>query len=201
METTKIKLGGKEYNVLVARTEEEREQGLQNVESMEADEGCLFIHPEVGHVDYWMVDTDIPLSIIFIGEDKEVISVQEGVPNTEDYISEDNVKYVVELNAGADVEPGDILEIDGEDDFSDEEISMDPNKMYIIGSDGKPQAELLGGERIFSRKSTKVILRKAEKAYQSNSDSDYKALGRYVFQELTAQDKRKPQYVAEKKNS
>ena len=138
METTKIRLGGKEYNVLVARTEEEREQGLQNVESMEADEGCLFIHPEVGHVDYWMVDTDIPLSIIFIGEDKEVISVQEGVPNTEDYISEDNVKYVVELNAGADVEPRDILEIDGEDDFSDEEISMDPNKMYIIGSDGKP---------------------------------------------------------------
>lgn len=52
METIKIKIAGKNYNVLVARTDEERTQGLQNVEEMDKNEGCLFIHPEVDHVDY-----------------------------------------------------------------------------------------------------------------------------------------------------
>lgn len=146
-----------------------------------------------------MLDTDIPLDIIFIDENKEVISVKEGVPNTTDYISEDGVKYVLELNQGSIVEPGDILEIDGEDDFCESpDLELEPNKMYIIGSDGKPQAELLGGERIFSRKSTKVILRKAKKASESKSDSDYKSLGKYVFNELSAQESRDPQYVDSK---
>ena len=197
METISIKIAGKKFNVLAARTEEERQQGLQGVEEMDDNEGCLFFHPEVGHVDYWMNDCDLYLDIIFINEDKEVISVKQGVPNTTDYISEDGVKYVLELNQNSIVEPGDILEIDGEDDYI-EDFELEPNKMYIIGSDGTPQAELLGGERIFSRKSTKVILRKAKKAYESNSDADYKSLGKYVFNELTAQEERKPQYVESK---
>lgn len=196
METIQIKIAGKKYNVLAARTEEEREQGLQNIEELEKDEGCLFFQPEVEHVDYWMVDTDIPLDIIFIDENKEVISVKEGVPNSEDYVSEDGVKYVLELNKDSGVEYGDVLEIDSEDDFSDEpDLNLEPNKMYIIGSNGQPQAELQGEERIFSRKSTRVILRKAKKAYESKSDSDYRSLGRYVFNEMSAQSSRKPEYV------
>lgn len=196
METINVKIAGKVFKVLAARTEEERELGLQNVEEMDSDEGCLFFHPEAEHVDYWMHNTIIPLDIIFIDSDKEVISVKKGVPESKELISEDNVKYVLELNENSSIEPGDVLEIDGEDDFCEEaDWNLEPNKMYIIGSDGQPQAELVGGERIFSRKSTKVILRKAKKAYETKSDSDYKALGRYVFRELTAQDSRKPQYV------
>ena len=197
METISIKIAGKKFNVLAARTEEERQQGLQSVEEMDDNEGCLFFHPQTEHVDYWMNDCDLYLDIIFINEDKEVISVKQGVPNTTDYISEDGVKYVLELNQNSIVEPGDILEIDGEDDYS-EDFELEPNKMYIIGSNGMPQAELLGGERIFSRKSTRVILRKAKKAYESNSDADYKSLGKYVFNELSAQEERKPQYVESK---
>ena len=91
--------------------------------------------------------------------------MQGMMPESKDFISEKGVKYVLELNKDSGVEPGDILEIDGEDDFSEEEVELEPNKMYIIGSDGNPQAELQGGERIFSRKSTRVILRKAKKAF------------------------------------
>ena len=198
METIKIKINNKIYNVLAARSEEEREQGLQNVIEMDDDEGCLFFHPEVENVDYWMENTYIPLDIIFIDADKEVISVKQGKPESKDFISEKGVKYVLELNKDSEVESGDILEIDGEDDFSEEEVELGPNKMYIIGSDGNPQAELQGGERIFSRKSTRVILRKAKKAFETKADVDYKALGRYVFNELTAQSERKPQYVESK---
>lgn len=52
METIKIKINNKTYNVLVARTEEEREEGLQDVVEMDKDEGCLFIHPQPESVDY-----------------------------------------------------------------------------------------------------------------------------------------------------
>ena len=198
METIKIKINNKIYNVLAARSEEEREQGLQNVVEMDNDEGCLFFHPKVENVDYWMKSTYLPLDLIFIDADKEVISVKQGKPESEDLISEKDVKYVLELNKDSGVEAGDILEIDGEDDFSEDGIELEPNKMYIIGSDGTPQAELQGGERIFSRKSTKVILRKAKKAFETKADADYRALGRYVFNELTAQTSRKPQYVESK---
>ena len=198
METIKIKINNKIYNVLAARSEDEREQGLQNVVEMDNDECCLFFHPEVKNVDYWMKDTYLPLDLIFIDDNKEVISVKQGKPESEDFISEKGVKYVLELNKNSGVEPGDILEIDGEDDFSEDGVELEPNKMYIIGSDGTPQAELQGGERIFSRKSTKVILRKAKKAFETKAEADYRALGRYVFNELTAQSERKPQYVESK---
>jgi hypothetical protein len=44
--------------------------------------------------------------------------------------------------------------------------------------------ELQGGERIFSRKSTKVLIRKAKKAERTKLDKDYKSLGLYIFKEL-----------------
>lgn len=143
-----------------------------------------------------MKDTDLPLDILFFNEDCEAISVKQGRPNTEDFISEDGVKYVVELNLGSDVEPGDILDLDEEEDSP--ELDLDPNTMYIIGSDGEPQAVIQGGERIFSRASSRVIIRKAMKAFESKADADYKSLGRYVFNEIKAQDSRKPQYVKAK---
>jgi len=56
--------------------------------------------------------------------------------------------------------------------------------MLVIGSDGKPQMQIVGGERIFSRRSTKVLIKKAKKADKSKEDKDYKALGKYAFKEL-----------------
>lgn len=201
MEKIKIKINNKVYNVFAARDEEEREQGLQNVNRLEDNEGCLFFYSSPENVSYWMKNTSIPLDIIFIDDDKEVISVKEGIPNTEDYISENKVKYVLELNRNSGIETGDILKISKNDDFSeDEELDLDPNKLYIIGSDGKPQAELFGGERIFSRVSTATILRKAKRAYDSGKDGDYKSLGKYVFNEMDAQDSRKPEFVNKPNN-
>lgn len=198
MDTIEIKINNKKYEVLVARSEKEREQGLQNVIEMDDDEGCLFIHDEPESVSYWMHSTYIPLDIIFIDEDKEVISVKKGKPESEDEITEDNVKYVLELNKNSGVEPGDILEFD-EDDEEDEDNKLEPNKMYVIGSDGEPQATLLGGERIISRTQSSVIIRKAKKANRTKDDADYKSLGKYMFYVLDKQEHQTPQYVDAKK--
>ena len=153
-----------------------------------------------------MKDTTIPLDIIFVNEKGTVISVKQGTPESEDYISESSefIAYVIELNANSGIKAGDqtslgktIEETDPDEDENaeDEYPDLQINHLIIYGSDGQPQGFLSGGERIFSRKSTKVIIRKAKRAYKSQSDVDYKALGRYIFKEMAAQDERKPEYV------
>jgi hypothetical protein len=39
--------------------------------------------------------------------------------------------------------------------------------MKVLAPDGSTQMNLKGGERIFSRKNTKVLIRQAKKAYTS----------------------------------
>lgn len=189
MEKTDIKIGNKEYEVLVAETEEEKTKGLQDVEELDDDEGMLFVYDEPQQVVFWMKDTTIPLDIIFINDDFEVISVQKGIPLSEDLIAEDNVLYVLEVSQNSGIQIGDILEFDD----LDEDIEI--NEMYIIGPNGKEQAVLSGGERIFSRLNTRTLVNLAKKAYKSKSDTDYKALGRKVFSYLAKQDLNETQYV------
>lgn len=189
MEKTDIKIGNKEYEVLVAQTEEEKTKGLQDVEELDDDEGMLFVYDEPQQVVFWMKDTTIPLDIIFINDDFEVISVQQGTPMSEDLIAEDNVLYVLEVLQNSGIQVGDVLEFDD----LDEDIEI--NEMYIIGSNGKEQAVLSGGERIFSRLNTRTLVNLAKKAYKSKSDTDYKALGRKVFSYLAKQDSNETQYV------
>ena len=186
-----ILVGNKKYDVEVAENEEERMKGLQEVIEMDDDEGMLFIFPEPQHVDFWMKDTEIPLDLIFINSDLEVISVKQGEPMSEDFISEDNVQYVLEVNQNSGIEEGDDVILDYEEDDEEDEAA----KMYVLGSDGQAQYELVGGERIFSRPNTKVLVSKAKKAYKTKSDSDYKALGRQVFKYLEKQNSNEPEYV------
>ena len=141
-----------------------------------------------------MKDTNIPLDIIFVSEDDEVIQIFKGEPESEEYLTcmpvDDKIAYVIELNQNSNVKEGDEVEIEGE------AVGEFPaNSMFILNQDGTIQFELKGGERIFSRVSSRNIIKKAKKAFNSKSDSDYKALGRYIFKELDAQDARKPEYV------
>lgn len=181
-----IKINNKQYNVEVAETEEQRQKGLQGKESLKEDEGMLFIFDPPQKVDFWMQDTSIPLDIIFINEDEEVIKVEEGKPNDESLISCDNTAYVLEVNVGSGIKPGDELEFE-EDDSGP--------VMRVLASDGSTQYELWGGERIFSRKNTKILIKKAKKADLTKDDKDYKALGKYMFKCLKVQDERDPEYV------
>lgn len=193
METINIKINNKEYSLIYCLTEEEKEKGLQNVESMEDNEGAFFDYREdpQEEVSFWMKDTEIPLDIIFVGEDDKVISCKEGVPNSEDIITENNVYYVIELNKGSEVKPGDEVDVEDNGDF----LNFPPNSVFLLNDDGSIQFSLQGGERIFSRISSRVIVRKAKKAKKSKSETDYKDLGRYIFGEMTRQDNRDAQYV------
>ena len=186
MRKGKVEVNGKEYIVDIAETQDERCTGLQNIEALDQDKGMLFVYNYPDTIGMWMADTKIPLDIIFINEDEEVISVFEGKPNDRTIAEEDNVKYVLEVNQGSGIKEGD--EVDIEDD-------SETSKMLVIGPDGGVQMELEGGERIVSRRETKILVKKAKKAYNSELDSDYKSLGKYMFKVLNKQDKREPEYV------
>lgn len=185
----KIEIGDKEYNVTCARTEEERIKGLQGVTELKDDEGMLFFFEEPQTVGFWMKDTKVPLDIIFISEDMEVISVYQGEPENESIAEEDNVKFVLEVNQGSGIEEGDELDIEEDGELP---------KMKVIAPDGSTQMELEGGERIFSRKNTRTLIRMAKRASKSKEDKDYKALGKKMFTYLKQQDEREPEYVEKK---
>ena len=204
-----VQIGKKVYNLLVATTEEEKEKGLMGIEELPDNEGMLFDYSDEpqAELSFWMKNVDIPLDIIFVNQEGVVISVKQGIPNSEEYITESSefISCVIELNANSGVKAGDktdlfsetnnILEEDEDEDEEDIHPELNVNRLYVYGSDGEVQAELQGGERIFSRKSSKVIIAKAKRAYVSKEDKDYKSLGRYIFKEMDAQDNRDPEYV------
>lgn len=184
----KIEIGDKVYNVKVAKTDEEKIKGLQGKSALAPDEGMLFVYEKPDIIAFWMKDTEIPLDIVFIDEDEEVISVRQGIPNDETLLEEDNVMYVLEVNRNSGIKPGDELDEIDEDDL---EVPI----MKVLAPDGSTQMELEGGERIFSRKNTKTLIKMAKRAYSSEKDRDYKALGKKVFKYLHIQDTNTPEYV------
>lgn len=198
MQETIINISDKIYLVQIAETEEEREIGLSKTEKLDQDSGMLFIMPEgQGQVAFTMEDMSYDLDLIFINEDDEVYDVQYGKAGLKDPIistSEDIVKYVLEVNPNSGIKVGDELEFTDCPDCEEvEDVEVD--KMYVIGPDGQPQMELVGGERIISRRETKELIRKAKQAKKSKSELDYKKLGRYMFRILDGQNSRPEEYV------
>lgn len=179
-----IKIKDKEYKVKEARTEEQRKQGLQDTKELPEDEGMLFYFDPPEEVSMWMKGVDIPLDIIFFNEDQEAVFVQEGEPNDETLITQPDIAFVLELNKNSGIEVGDDFEFDN-----------NVPTMKVLFPDGSEQYALWGGERIFSRKNTRVLIKKAKKAQETQDDKDYKALGKYMFKCIKKQDERPAEYV------
>lgn len=182
-----ITIGDKKYKVEIADTPEKQEKGLMGRKSLPENQGMLFIYDEPQDLSYWMKNTLISLDIIFIDDDMEVVSVKQGQPMSEEPITENDVQYVLEVNSNSGIEEGDQLVIE---DSDDKEYSM-----HVLFPDGSTQMNLKGGERIVSRRETKILIKKAKKAEASKTDGAYRALGRYIFKVLKRQDSREPEYV------
>ena len=181
-----IKLGGQEYDIFIAKSEEQKRQGLQNFKSLPKDEGMLFVINESNPIEtfFHMHNVPFPLDLVFMDDEFKVLDVKRG--NPEDDKIEGIASYVLEINADSGVKKGD--EADLEDD--DEEYVM-----KVLSPNGETQMGLFGGERIVSRRETVVLIKKALKANASKEDKDYKALGKYMFKVIKGQDERPAEYV------
>lgn len=182
-----IKLGGQEYDIFIAKSEEQKKQGLQNFKSLPSDEGMLFVINESNPVEtfFHMHNVPFPLDLVFMDDEFKVLDVKRG--NPEDDKIEGVASYVLEVNADSGIKKGDEADLDDEDTHD--------YVMKVLDPQGKTQMNLEGGERIVSRRETLVLIKKALKAYSSKEDKDYKALGKYIFKVLRGQNERKPEYV------
>lgn len=193
MDKVRVVIGDKVYDCQVAKNDEDRKKGLMGVENLPPNEGMLFQWEDQDSRQMWMKDTKIALDQIAINSDDEVVMVYTAQPEDETLITFPNAKYILEVNANSGIVEGDEFDIDDSED-------LNKYVMKILAQDGSTQMYLQGGERIFSRISTKQMIKWAKKADAvKDKEEQYnkicRRLGKRLFRELYAQDHREPQYV------
>ena len=119
--TIETRLVGQELILEVADTSYSQSIGLSGRENLGENEGMLFTYDyEVEGLTFWMKNTLIPLDILFLSKDGEILHIVENVPICEEdpcptYTYEGSAQYVLELNAGwtekHDAKEGDVLEV------------------------------------------------------------------------------------------
>lgn len=101
--TPYLKLNNDKISLIIADTEEEREKGLGDRESMPYDTAMLFVFDTPDTYGFWMKDMKFPLDIVWLNENKEVVYIKENAqPESypEGFIPPQKSLYVIELNAG-----------------------------------------------------------------------------------------------------
>ncbi len=104
------------FTVDVADDPQERAQGLMFVEQMATLQGMLFVYEEPQSVSFWMKNTLIPLDMLFVSPDGEVLSIHENaIPGDLTPIpGGDGVQMVLEINGGLSrrlgIDVGDVMQ-------------------------------------------------------------------------------------------
>jgi len=101
----------------IARTTEERQQGLMFRKSLADGSGMLFVLDKDEIASFWMKNTYIPLSIAFITFDGRIIDIKNMYPHDLNSVtSSRSVRYALEVPQGwflkAGVQEGDMVKID-----------------------------------------------------------------------------------------
>jgi len=82
---------------------EELQEGLSGRASMAEDQGMLFIFSTATKQCFWMKDMHFPLDMIWLDQDKKVVTVHKNVQPESYPISfcpDKPAQYVIEINAG-----------------------------------------------------------------------------------------------------
>jgi uncharacterized membrane protein (UPF0127 family) len=106
-------------DVEVAETDEQRQYGLMNRESLPEDQGMVFVFFRDTEGPFWMKDTLIPLSIAFFDIDGEILKILDMEPCEHDPcpLYDPGVAYrgALEVNKGTfdrwGVEEGDLIRL------------------------------------------------------------------------------------------
>lgn len=96
-DSTKIKL-----DIEIADTDFDIETGLMYRNTMETNQGMLFVFNNVKERYFYMKNTKIPLDLIFIDNNKRIVSFQKNAKPFDESSLPSNApaKYVLEVNAG-----------------------------------------------------------------------------------------------------
>ena len=86
----------------IADNDYERQLGLMNRKEMKESEGMLFIFPMQGNQSFWMRNTFISLDMLFINEQKQIVTIHKNtkILSDQSYPASQPAIYVVEVLAG-----------------------------------------------------------------------------------------------------
>ena len=90
-------------NIIVSRTEAQKELGLGNRASLPADEGMLFVFDHPSAYGFWMKDMSFPIDIISLDSNFVVTHIESNVSPAsypKVFYSPQDTLYVLETNAG-----------------------------------------------------------------------------------------------------
>jgi uncharacterized protein len=96
---------GKPFNTEIADTAEKHARGLMFRTQIKADYGMLFVFSEEDIRSFWMKNTLIPLDMIFLNNEKQVVDLFCSVPPCRGdpcpgYTSALPARYVLEIAGG-----------------------------------------------------------------------------------------------------
>ena len=99
-----LKIGGQEFSVEVAKTYNQRQQGLMFRDNLSANRAMLFLYPFKGDHRIWMKNTIIPLTVVWLDHSAKVLGVKQLQPCPADpcpsYGVDSASNYVLELPGG-----------------------------------------------------------------------------------------------------
>jgi len=89
-------------DIEIAKTDSEIQTGLMYRESMKHNQGMLFVFPSLRERSFYMRNTRIPLDLIFLDNNKTIVSFQENAEpfNENSLPSNAPAQFVLEVNAG-----------------------------------------------------------------------------------------------------
>lgn len=98
-----VRIDGVVVSVEIAKTSQEKQQGLCCRDSLPENRGMLFVYEKPGDYRFWMKDTRIPLDMYWISFEKKIVHIEQNVqPNSfpKHFGSGIKAQYVLETNAG-----------------------------------------------------------------------------------------------------
>ncbi len=86
----------------IADDDQTRSAGLMDVHDLPEGHGMLFLFEDEEPRSFWMANTPLPLDIIFVNEDREIVRIHQNTRPYSDRSVESEVPamYAVEVNAG-----------------------------------------------------------------------------------------------------
>ncbi len=100
-----VVLGGQRIVIELAKTDQERKQGLSGRLSLEPNQGMLFLFPQKGRYSFWMKEMKFNLDFVFLDGEK-IVDLVQNIPfpqkdqSTQFWRSEKEFDKVLEMNAG-----------------------------------------------------------------------------------------------------
>ena len=112
LDTISININGQEYKLEIAKTITQKATGLSNRSSLCKNCGMIFVYQIESYYPFWMKDTLIPLDIIWLDKNGQVVDIKTGQPmDLTPLKNQKPAQYIIELNAGSGLKIGDSIAI------------------------------------------------------------------------------------------